>query len=330
MSAPLQQFFLDLQSFAADLRALFSAGYLRAALTGSWRMLRRDRRRQLPLLLAVAVHLAALLLSLSGPLLFSSRVRLPEVYRIELYNAEEMPPVPAAATAKPAPPPPAPAPAPVKAEVEAAPAPAPAPAAIVKPKAVSLSPIKERLLKEQAERQLQERQARLLDARLDELNLARQHREAEEAARRAASQAVDKLAKAYRVAPATSPAPPAASQAATPAAAHPAPPDNGAPSPRQLEALERYQARLIQHIYPNWQLPDLQNWDESLSATIVMRMKWDGTVDSTWLEKKSGDQRFDQYVKKAIDNSLPLPPLPMEFDRRSEEIAVTFTPGGLR
>ncbi len=93
--------------------------------------------------------------------------------------------------------------------------------------------------------------------------------------------------------------------------------------------MERYKARLFQQIKPNWQLPDLQNWDETLTARIVLKVNWDGSVDSTWFEKRSGDYRFDQYVKKAIDNSIPLPPLPLEFDRKSEEIAVTFTPGGL-
>jgi outer membrane biosynthesis protein TonB len=332
MSSPLQQFFLDLKTFAGDLRDLLSGRYLRQALAGSWQELRQDRMLQLPLIFTVAVHLGALLLSLAGPLLLSGKVRIPEVYRVELYTAAEVPPAPAPPVAEPvAPPVPAaqPVPAPtIKAQVKTPPA--PVQVSIAKPKAVSLSPIKQRLLKEEKvrqDRERQERQARLLDLRMEELKLARQQKEAEEAAQVAASRAVDRIADFYRTTPATTPTATTVQQNAAVAPAQSG--GSGEPSPRQLEALERYKSRLFQHIKPNWQLPDLQNWDESLEARIVLKMNWDGSVDNTWFEKRSGDYRFDQYVKKAIDNSIPLPPLPLEFDRKSEEIAVTFTPGGL-
>jgi colicin import membrane protein len=350
MSNPLQQFFLDLKTFAEDLRDLFNGRQLRTGLAGSWQDLWRDRQLQLPLIFTVAVHLGALLLSLAGPLFLSGKVRIPEVYQVELFNAAELPPEPAPAKSAPAVAPkpvPKPVPPPVKEQAKPAPPPIsvaePKPAPIAKPKAVSLSPIKQRLLKEEAERKARDRQTRLLDLRMEEFKLDRQQKEAEEAAREAArkaedatreakeakraiaSQAVGKVADLYRTTtPATGSPATNVEQTSGPAGG------SDENSPRQLEALDRYKARIFQHIKPNWQLPDLQNWDETLSAKIVLKMKWDGSVDSTWFEKKSGDYRFDQYVKKAVENSVPLPPLPMEFDRKSEEIAVTFTPGGLR
>ncbi len=207
MSSPLRQFFLDLKYFAGDLLDLISGRHLRQALAGSWQELRQDRMRQLPLIFTVAVHLGALLLSLAGPLLLSGKVRIPEVYRVELYNAVELPPE-ATPVAKPEPvPPPAPIAKlepPPQIKVEVKPTPVPTPVPIAKPKAVSLSPIKERLLKEEKERQnqeRQERQAQLLKLRLEEIKLNQKSKEAEEAAleakeaaRKAAIQAVDNLA----------------------------------------------------------------------------------------------------------------------------------------
>ncbi|HSH13630.1 MAG TPA: energy transducer TonB, partial [Desulfurivibrionaceae bacterium] len=113
-------------------------------------------------------------------------------------------------------------------------------------------------------------------------------------------------------------------------AASPTAPASVSPTPAQLEAQAAYVGRLNEHLRRHWKLPPLQDWDEKLKATIVIRTKRDGTVTATWFEKNSGNSRFDQYVKKAVANASPLPPLPPEFTQNNEEIGVTFTPGGLK
>ncbi|MFN2366351.1 MAG: cell envelope integrity protein TolA [Desulfurivibrionaceae bacterium] len=105
--------------------------------------------------------------------------------------------------------------------------------------------------------------------------------------------------------------------------------DKGGPNQQELEALDRYGARLRRHISPHWQLPELQEWDEDLRAVIVIQVNRDGTVTGTYFEKRSRDSRFNRYVQKAVDNAQPLPPFPIDFHKKSEEIGVTFSPGGL-
>jgi colicin import membrane protein len=286
----------------------------------SWRSLRRDNYRKIPLFLTVALHLGALLFTIVGPLMMPAQTpRIPEVYTVKLYSVPEA-----------APPPPPAAPKVVKV---ATPAPkkavAPPP---VKSDAVSLSPIRQRLAEEKKAKEARRLQEELRISEMEQviLNLRREQAEknlaaAEKTAEAAKKEAAGKIADLYRER-----ADYEARDQHSPAGEATAPsPRTGGGDQQQLAALAGYRARLFEHISPHWQLPELQGWDEKLRAVIVMQVKRDGTVVNIYFEKRSGDRRFDQYAKKAIDNAQPLPPFPLEMNEKSEEIAVTFSPGGL-
>lgn len=297
---------------------------------------------RLPLLLTAAIHLGALLLALAAPRLMPEQIRIPEAYQVELYSAPEWqaetpaaPPPGPAAIAAPGPtaapqPPTVPrlegkGKVPTKTEV------APPAGAAAPPKAVSLAPIKGQLLKENRERQLNER--------VKALRQEHEQRLTEEAARQAALAAVSSIAEFYHAATPTGQTTSQANQASGPS-----PATAGTRSGNVTVAAARpggtgvapegpwlaYKARLTSHIGRQWKLPVLQDWDPRLNATVILRIKRDGTVTSTWFERHSNNPRFDQYVKKAVTQASPLPPLPPESTQKSEEIAVTFTPGGLK
>jgi TonB family protein len=286
----------------------------------SWRSLRRDNYRKIPLFLTVALHLGALLFTIVGPLMMPAQTpRIPEVYTVKLYSVPEA-----------APPPPPAAPKVVKV---ATPAPkkavAPSP---VKSDAVSLSPIRQRLAEEKKAKEARRLQEELRISEMEQviLNLRREQAEknlaaAEKTAEAAKKEAAGKIADLYRER-----ADYEARDQHSPAGEATAPsPRTGGGDQQQLAALAGYRARLFEHISPHWQLPELQGWDEKLRAVIVMQVKRDGTVVNNYFEKRSGNPRFDQYARKAIDNARPLPPFPLEMNEKSEEIAVTFSPGGL-
>lgn len=286
----------------------------------------------LPLLLTAALHLGALLLALVLPKLIPEQPRTPEVYQVELYTVPEAlppPPLPLPGIEAPSPPPAPPA----TLKPEATPSPVaapPAPTSPVQSKAISLSPLKDRLARENREREDEARRRQ----RLEEIKLGLEEKQAQQQVREAARQARQAIAETYR----STPPPPAKDlpeQLATlreslAAARGPAPQEPAPPTSAQLEAQAAYVAQLKEHLRRHWKLPPLQDWDEKLSATIVIRIKREGTVTATWFEKNSGNSRFDQYVKKAVTSAAPLPPLPREFTQNSEEIGVTFNPGGLK
>jgi colicin import membrane protein len=281
----------------------------------------QDNYRKTPLLLTVAFHLGGLLLTIVGPLMMPAQTpRIPEVYTVNLYSVQEAAP----------PSPPAAVPKVVKVATPAAKkAVAPPP---VKNDAVSLSPIRRRLAKEQKEKEARRLQDELRTSKMEQviLNLRREQAEknlaeAEKAAETAKKEAAGKIADLYKKNTeyeARDRRPVAGDATATS-------PRTGGSDQQQLDALAGYRARLFDHISPHWQLPELQGWDANLRAVIVMQVKRDGTVVNNYFEKRSGNPRFDQYARKAIDNARPLPPFPLEMNEKSEEIAVTFSPGGL-
>jgi len=304
-----------------------------------------DKPGQTPLFLAVALHLGVFLLALASPHLVPKNIHPPEIYQVELYTTVEPTPPPAL------PHPPAPVvetPAKVAA-VAISPPPhplhplaKPTPHQQVKPLAnpqskpegVSLAPLKERLLKEAREREEKASEEHKLAEQMDLLKLDLKKQRAEEQSREATQKAREAIAALYR----TTQARPTAAQDNINPKPRTEESDNGAniapaaghSGPAEKEIMAAYKARLNAQISAHWVLPEHQDWDKNLTTTIVIRIRKDGTVTSTWFEKNSGNTRFDQYVKKAIDRSSPLPALPTELGKNSEEIGVTFTPGGLK
>lgn len=276
-----------------------------------------DNDWKLPLILAVGVHLLTFIAAFSTPILFQRTPRIPEVYTVNLYTAPEM--------TKPAPAPQIKAPPPVKADKTVVPK-IVKPAKLPKPKAVSLKPLKQKLQKEK-EKKEKELKEQMLANQLELLKNKIKQQEAEKDAKDAAKDAIDKLADLYRsqqnaktaLQELVKPAP--AIESTGPAGEY----DNNI----RVEALARYKAQLFHHIHQHWTLPDLQSWEDSLEAVIVVLVKRDGTVINSYFDKRSDDINFNREVEKAIRLSSPLPPFPPELPKDEEELVITFFPGGM-
>lgn len=313
-----QKFSHDLTIFFADLTSLCDWQVLHDSLVGHWHDLRQDNSRQTPLLLAVGIHLGVLIFSLAVPFVMSFKSqRIPEVYSVRLYTVQEA-----------APPPPT-----SKKVVQIT---TPVRKKVIAPKpvlrdVVSLSPIRQRLVKERKEKDAAKRRQDLQRQQLEQFKLDLRKDQAEQDALQAEQdlaevqrEAVSRIADQYRTADSAAKASnqPVVDSARTGLG-------TGEIDHQKLEALDRYRARITDHIAPHWQLPELQEWDATLRAVIVMQVNRDGTVTNSYFEKRSKDLRFNQYVEKAIDNAQPLPPFPIDFHEKTEEIGVTFSPGGL-
>lgn len=316
MTKKVHELFKDLKVFFHDLSPFYSRQTRQDVLADKWRILAQDKYRQIALILAVTFHLVVLLLAIVAPLImFVDTPKIPEIYTVNLYNAPEA------------------APPSVKKTVTIV-APATKKAVAIRPapkNAVSLFPIRQRLLKEKKDKEARQRQKELQFRQIEQvkLDLLREQAEneaklAEDALAAAKQQVAERIADIYK----------AGNQ--QPAEEHNsgarAVTDNisrGSDEKHKLEALEIYRARLFKHISPHWQLPELQEWDESLRAVIIMQVKRDGVIINSYFEKRSENNRFNQYAQKAIDNAQPLPPFPIDFHEKVEEIAVTFSPGGL-
>lgn len=339
MITGFQEFFRDLATFFRELASLCSPRAISKGFTGLWRDIRTDHYRKMPLLLTVAFHLGILAISIITPFIMDvGSPKIPEVYTVNLYKAPE----------EAAPPPPAPevvkVATPVREKVVKAKKPVetepPPPPPLPKEK-ISLSPIRQRLEEERKEKEARKQSEEQRRRELEQLRLGYLEERAEKErvkAENVAEQAEQAAVEAHR----------AADEAKKAAAARIAEiyrssdqsrrnrtestgtgSDKGGPNQQELEALDRYRARLFRHISPHWQLPELQEWDEDLRAVIVMQVNRDGTVTGTYFEKRSRDSRFNRYVQKAVDNAQPLPPFPIDFHKKSEEIGVTFSPSGL-
>lgn len=319
MTALLREFFSDLKLFFSGLAVIFN-GRMAHDLVGQLRDIRRDSYSKIPLILTVTIHLLALILSIATPYLLSTRnTRIPEIYTVNLYNVEEAapPPPPQVKVVKVA------VPTPQKTAVQET----------LNKEVVSLSPIRQKLAEEQRKKEAIKRRQEIRDLEVEQVRLdllkdqaASESAQADEDLAKAKREAAAKIAEFYRK---SAEAKSISSTAANLTGYSPENSGGSGIDQQKLEALDRYRARLFSHISPFWQLPELQGWDENLRAVIVMQVNRDGTVLSSHFEKRSENLRFNQYAQKAIDNAQPLPPFPLDFLEKTEEIAVTFSPGGL-
>jgi len=85
-----------------------------------------------------------------------------------------------------------------------------------------------------------------------------------------------------------------------------------------------YKGGVASQIKGNWKYPaDMQNLKD-LEATVLLKVKEDGTILESKFIKKSRDSIFDQSVSKAIEKSNPLPPFPEGRRISYDEIEITF------
>ncbi len=92
-------------------------------------------------------------------------------------------------------------------------------------------------------------------------------------------------------------------------------------------ALKKYKALVAQHIGKFWSLPEGQVWDKDLRARVIIKVRADGIVTSTELETPSDSGQFDKFVMQTIDQASPLPPFPTEIPRLP--LRINFYPGGM-
>lgn len=73
-----------------------------------------------------------------------------------------------------------------------------------------------------------------------------------------------------------------------------------------------YLAQIHNQVKKHWNLPEWIRSD-NLKAVVVAYVDYRGVVMKTVIEKSSGDQRFDDFARKAVEDASPLPKPPEKF-----------------
>jgi colicin import membrane protein len=98
-----------------------------------------------------------------------------------------------------------------------------------------------------------------------------------------------------------------------------------------LSALEKqYLIAIRGRIMQFWALPEYKQFDASTQAICVIKIARDGTIVDQFFERYSNDPTFDQFVKKAIRDASPLPPIPSAIRNSTFEIGLRFSPGNIQ
>ena len=93
---------------------------------------------------------------------------------------------------------------------------------------------------------------------------------------------------------------------------------------------QKYWSTVKDHISTNWLLPDIREWDETLKATIRIRVLSNGAIESIDFDKKSSDHLFNQFALKAIKDSNPLPKFPDRLKKNDLEIIISLKPNNIK
>ncbi len=276
----------------------------------------------LPLNLAVGFHLVIVFSVLFLPGIFKPKPKFEDIYTVNLINIAE--PVIEQS------PPPAPAPEPEiqpepevskKAVTIADPVQQPPPQPkVVKP--VSLKPSKRKIKKKvknpqkdrqkELERIKRQKLAEAVKAEQLAVEQARIAAEEAERQRRLMDQQLSRIKSQVRTTP-------------TPRRS------GGQTGSSSLSSLEKqYFLSVRGRIMQYWSLPEFKQFDESIQAIYVIKISRDGTVIKQFFEKYSNDSTFDQFVKKAIKDASPLPPIPPAIKGNSLEFGLRFRPGDIQ
>ncbi|MFQ6113680.1 MAG: energy transducer TonB, partial [bacterium] len=89
-----------------------------------------------------------------------------------------------------------------------------------------------------------------------------------------------------------------------------------------------YLALLQSRIQNNWEPPRYAaRTSLSRSTVIYFKIQRSGRITDLMIEKKSGDNLFDQAALRAISLANPLPPLPYDFPERELGVHFEFEQG---
>ena len=283
---------------------------------------------------AIGLHILAMALTLLAPYLFDRKPELPEIYTVNLFTATEV------AVEQPAPSAPAqktPAKAaarqiePAKPQISTA-SKSVAEEKLVAPikkvdiKPISLRPVKKKIKVGKTKEETVREKATLSKA-FQRIQAKAEEKEAKKEADRAAIEAVNKLSESLKTTGPKTEVSKTKQGTATKA--------RSGVVGRQTTGIEpdlymkQYYSAVYERIHKNWVLPDLQNWDNSLEAILVISIRKDGVIMNSFFEKKSENIYFNQLVLKAAKDSSPLPPFPGQMKQDTMEIGLRFKPGEL-
>lgn len=294
---------------------------------------------KLPLNFAIGLHVLVLLAALFLPGFFKAKPKFAEIYTVSLINVAEPETAPPSSGSQ------APAPSPKKIQEAAPPAPPPAPAppktknvapiadvpemveppAPAPPKAISLKPLKQKIVKNVKEPEVPpkkndqdlKRVQKLAEALREEAVLTESARLAQEALTQ--ERKVLSQSNKGRVAPSSE--------------STPGPPSNGPAtvSSSSSNLIERqYQAAIASRLQQFYAIPEYLQKNPNLTAVVGITIKIDGDIANVVFENESGDRAFDQFVKKAIADANPLPPIPPALNKQRYEIGFRFKPGSIQ
>ncbi|KPK00167.1 MAG: hypothetical protein AMJ60_02430 [Desulfobacterales bacterium SG8_35] len=290
-----------------------------------------------PFNISIGLHIVVVALAMLAPTLFDRQPKLPEIYTVNLFTATEV-------AEREAPPAKAPAPkAPEKPAARQAEQESKKPAVSIQPskpeaapvaktiivKPVSLKPLKQKVKVGKTKEEEALDKAKLSRV-VERLKSSAAQKEAREAADEAAKDAVNKLADALKTTTAATTDSAAKTAGQTASTAESA----GITGPRGTGIepdfyMKQYLATVYQKIHDHWVLPELQNWDNSLEAVLVVTIRRDGVVTDSFFERKSENIYFNQFVLKALKDAAPLPPFPDQLEENTFEIGLRFKPGEL-
>jgi len=77
-------------------------------------------------------------------------------------------------------------------------------------------------------------------------------------------------------------------------------------------------------IQSNWALPPTLMPKENIEAIIAVRIVKSGGVEQVNIEKRSGNNYFDEAALKTVRKSSPFPPFPSRMAEESIEIGIRF------
>ena len=85
-----------------------------------------------------------------------------------------------------------------------------------------------------------------------------------------------------------------------------------------------YYDQIWAQIRSSWVLPEGVTTQASLLTKMRIRIASDGRIEQFWIEKKSGNDYYDQSTIRAITKTKHLPPLPEELGDGPFEVGINF------
>ena len=100
-------------------------------------------------------------------------------------------------------------------------------------------------------------------------------------------------------------------------------PAGGNDTPSNLR-FRAYYDRIWSQIRSYWVLPEGVTSEISLLTVVRIRIAPNGEIEQSWIEKKSGNDYYDQSALRTIRKAKHLPPLPDELSDAPHEVGINF------